>query len=208
MTTPNWLQTVPHDNTSAERTSIGRQPSGAENLDRTRSGASGNEPATHLVGHPLHPGSFICRSKSPWLRLLVRVMALSLDRQIASGRHVESNCLLAARAESIASLAARRTLAQSWHILLDQTRRAPVPRSPRAPLCRARIIAAEDDVRAMMRALSIPLPIPARGVAMASRLLSDGTGPVYNRNCSIDPRTAVWDATAQLDPAAMLTQYA
>jgi hypothetical protein len=199
---------VPHDNAGEVRTAIGPKLRGEENLDPTRSETSRSRPTTLLVGHPHHPGSFISRSNSPWLRLLVRVLALSLDRQLASGSLAESNRLLAARAESIASLAARRTLAQSWQLLLDQTRRAPVPRSPRASLCRSRIIAAEGDIRAMMRALSISLPIPARGVAMASRLLSDGTGPVYSLNCSTDLRTALREVTAQLDPAVMLTQCA
>ena len=45
-----------------------------------------------------------------------------------------------------------------------------------------------------------PLPVPARGVAMARRLLSDGTGPLYNRNRPVSSSAALRSVTVQLDP--------
>jgi hypothetical protein len=53
----------------------------------------------------------------------------------------------------------------------------------------------------LLSALATSLPVPARGVAMASRLLSDGTGPLYNRNCPVHLSDALAEVTAQLDPA-------
>jgi len=47
----------------------------------------------------------------------------------------------------------------------------------RGPLCRGRIAAAERDVHEMLAILTGTLPVTARGAAMASVLLSDGTGP-------------------------------
>ncbi len=89
--------------------------------------------------------------------------------------------------------------------MLEHARTAPRARSPHAPLCRDRVAAAEGDARAMLSALSSPLPVPARGVAMASRLLGDGTGPLYNRNCPVSLSAALRSVTAQLEPARAYT---
>ncbi len=72
------------------------------------------------------------------------------------------------------------------------------------PLCRDRIASAEPAVHAMLAALVAPLPVSAQGVAMASLLLSDGAGPLYNRRSSVDLVAAVHDVTAGLDPWASL----
>jgi hypothetical protein len=42
--------------------------------------------------------------------------------------------------------------------------------------------------------------VPARGVAMASHLLSDAAGPVYSRRSLVDLRAALQEAIRQLDP--------
>ena len=104
----------------------------------------------------------------------------------------------------LVSPAQRGALAQNWESLLVQARRPPVTRDPRVPINRKGIIASEPDIRALLDALSTPLPVPARGVAMASWLLADGAGPVYDRRPSADLGTAVREASAQLDPSATL----
>jgi hypothetical protein len=99
--------------------------------------------------------------------------------------------------------AMRLKLARAWENLLlsaDVTRR---PNNPRLPLRRARILAAEPDIRRMTAALRAPLPAPARGVAMASVLLMDGAGPLYNARGQVDLGTAVRAATRFLDPSAV-----
>jgi hypothetical protein len=60
----------------------------------------------------------------------------------------------------------------------------------------------------MVVALLAPLPVSARGVAMASRLLSDGAGPLYNRLSSVDLVGAVREVTEQLDPRVSLVATA
>jgi hypothetical protein len=72
------------------------------------------------------------------------------------------------------------------------------------PLCRDRIIAAEDAVRVMLDALLVHRPITARSVAQASWLLGDGAGPLYNRHCAVDLQTALREVTAQLDSSLSL----
>src|ERR1022692_1233057 len=90
----------------------------------------------------------------PWDRFLARVRAPSLDRQLAAGSPPGSSRALAIRARRILSPAGRRELARGWDHVLDLARRPPVPRTPRGPLCRSRIAAAEGDVREMLTVLT------------------------------------------------------
>lgn len=129
---------------------------------------------------------------------MARARAPFLDGQLAAGRPAGTSRILALRAQDIASPAGRRELAQRWAHVLDQARRPPVPRTPRAPLCRDRIAAAEPEVRTMLAVLAGPLPVTARGAAMASSLLSDGTGPLHNRRSPRGLGPAVREATSQM----------
>ena len=141
--------------------------------------------------------------RRPWDRWLTRVSAPLLDGRLAAGYPEGTSRILAFRAQQICSPAGRRELARQWAHVLDQARRPPVPRSPRAPLCRDRIAAAELDVQAMIGVLTGPLPVAARGAAMASYLLSDGTGPLYDRHSPVGLGEAVREATRQMtDPLA------
>jgi hypothetical protein len=88
--------------------------------------------------------------------------------------------------------------------LLEQARKPGTVRDPHVHLCRDRILSSEGDLRAVIRALLAPLPITARGVAIARRLLIDGTGPVYNPQCQVDLQAALRAAASQLDPALPL----
>lgn len=72
------------------------------------------------------------------------------------------------------------------------------------PLRRERIAAAEADIRELQRSLRASAPVPARGVAMASSLLADGTGPLYYRDSRVDVRAAVQEAIQHLDPSTAL----
>jgi hypothetical protein len=138
----------------------------------------------------------------PWDRLLARVLSGSLDRQLASGCPAGTSRALAIRAREITSAARRRELAQRWDHVLDQARRPAVPRTPRAPLCRDRVAAAEPDVREMITVLARTSPIAARGVAMASLLLTDGNGPLHNHRSPVNLSAAVQEAARHLDSSA------
>jgi hypothetical protein len=56
----------------------------------------------------------------------------------------------------------------------------------------------------MLELLATPLPIGAKGVALASDLLSDGTGPVYDHRRSADLATALRAVIDRLDPSSPL----
>jgi hypothetical protein len=141
------------------------------------------------------PGS---RGHRFWDRWLARAYAPSLDSQVAAGWPPGTSRLLAVRAQEITSPAGRGQLVRGWGHVLRRARQPVVPRSPRAPLCRDRIVAAEGDVRTMLAVLACPLPISARGAAMASVLLGDGTGPLYNRHSTRDLAAAARDATREM----------
>jgi hypothetical protein len=140
---------------------------------------------------------------------LARVFGASLDASLAAGDPPESSRLLAARARDIVSLRRRRSIAGSWEHVLRVARRAQWARragSPSAavPICADRVVAAEPAIRDLMSRLAAPLPVPARGVAMARVLLTDANSPVYNRRAGVALTDAVAAAAAQLDPALPL----
>jgi hypothetical protein len=136
------------------------------------------------------------------------VLAPSLDRRLAAGDVPESSRLLATRAQILVSPEQRRALTRWWEHLLDVTASQPVRPLRRLPLCRDLITAAASSVREMLVALETPAPVPVRGVAMASLLLCDGTGPLYNPLAPLDLLGAVREVTRQLDPAASLVTTA
>jgi hypothetical protein len=76
-------------------------------------------------------------------------------------------------------------------------------RNPRVPLNRDLIIAWEREIQQMINALLAAVPIPARGVAMASSLLSDGTGPLFNRRRAADMGAALRAVIEHLDPSVL-----
>ena len=146
------------------------------------------------------------RCDRKWVRVATRLFASSLDRKLAQGRSPESSRLLAARAQVLVSAVSRRELVDSWENLLVQARRPPAMRSPRVLCNRDYIIASESDIREMLNAILAPLPSSARGAAMASWLLRDGTGSIYNRRLSGDLDVSVREVIAQLDPAVSLQE--
>jgi hypothetical protein len=141
-----------------------------------------------------------------WDRAVARLQAPTLDRRLAYGFEPEANGFMATRAQTLVSPGRRQEVAANWEHLLEVARRPALRHNGRVPLCRDRIAEAESEVRSMLVVLVTPWPVSARGVAMASRLLSDGAGPLYNRRSPIDLVAAVRDVTAQLDPWASLAQ--
>jgi hypothetical protein len=137
-------------------------------------------------------GRLTIRPVSPWHRLLARVLAVRLDRQLASGHRPEANALLAARAMFLTSARYRRALATSLRRMLAASlappvRPRPIPASrsagtasrPHVPLRRDRIAGSAPELAELANCLTAPRPVPARGVALVSQLLTDGCGPLY-----------------------------
>jgi hypothetical protein len=136
--------------------------------------------------------------------LLARLLAPSLDRKLAAGCPPETHRLLAIRAQALVGAGMRRPLARAVEELLGERSGQPQTRRRHAPMRRDRIMAADSELRAMIDCLTLPLPVPARGVAMVTSLLRDGLGPLYNRNCTTDLRSIVGEAVAALEPSRRL----
>jgi hypothetical protein len=139
-------------------------------------------------------------------RLLAHWRALDLDEQLAAGRSPGTDRVRAVRAGMLIAPAHRRRLAASWADLLARTtgpaaRRLPVG----VPLQRARIDAAREDIQRLVDALRAAGPASARGVALATLLLTDGTGPVYQRASPVDLPAALQAAVRHLDPLSAFT---
>jgi hypothetical protein len=97
----------------------------------------------------------------------------------------------------------QRELAQAWQNLLERAWRPLAARSSKVPLRRASIVACESEIRQLVAMLSHPLPSSTRGTAMASWLLSDGTGPLFQPHHPGALRLALREAIRQLDPSTL-----
>jgi len=161
---------------------------------------------TIVTGDPLAgwPSRLAVRPSRLADRLSARLFGASLDRQLAAGREPESSPLLAARAQHIVALRSRRRLAGDWEHLLRSARRARGVYQRAVPVRRDRIIAAEPAIRELARRMTAPLPVPARGVAMATALLTDPLGPVFNPHSAVSLAAALEAVMDQLDPALPL----
>jgi len=144
-------------------------------------------------------GRLTVRRVSPWHRLLARVLAASLDRQLAGGTRPEASAVLAARAMALTSAGYRRALAtslrrmlaasaapQSRPLSLTAARSAGATLHPYVPLRRDRIAGSAAELAGLAECLTARGPVPARGVALVSQLLADGAGPLYRAGSRAD----------------------
>jgi hypothetical protein len=204
MTSTGLFGVIAHDQTGDERRARRRQRRQERRSMAVQTDAATSGPRTLLVFDRRGSEQLTTRINRRWARLIARVLAPGLDRRLAQGRSPESSLLLATRAQLLVSPVMRLTLAQRWESLVVQARTPPVPRDPRVPVNRDAILACQSDLRDVVDAVLAPLPTPARGLARASWLLSDGTGPLYRRCPPVELSAALRETTAQLDPSLSL----
>ena len=150
------------------------------------------------------------RRLRPWHRLLAQCQAGRLDRQLAEGISPEASAALAARAMRLTSLGYRRDLAASLRRIVVATgepaavrsvqvaasKSAGAARPLRVPIRHARVSQSARPLAELATRLAAPGPVPVRGVAMVTRLLSEGTGPLY-REASRDDLSLIAERAAQ-----------
>jgi len=205
MSIPPHFRALVHDQSTTDGQAIRRPGRAPEAQPRSLLNRTSRRSTALLVGDPAGAGWLKAEPANVWIRLLAHLRAGSLDRQLASGLAPESSRTLAARAEMLVSWPRRQSLAENWRALSERATAKPALLTGRAPLCRDRIIGADTHIGEMVRALSTPLPVPARGVAMASWLLADGAGPLYNRKCAMDLSDALDRVVELLDPTTALS---
>ena len=156
-------------------------------------------------------GRLTIRRLRPWHLILARAMAARLDRQLASGASPEASVFLAARAMVLTSPGYRRGLAASLRRLLTASvdpqgrpralpaaRAAGAARQPHVALRRDEIARSAPGLAELAGCLADPEPVPARGVALVSQLLSDGGGPLYRTGSRDDLSTVIERASQAL----------
>jgi hypothetical protein len=159
-----------------------------------RSSSAVRGPDDLLLGDPLG-----LRPAGRADRVRARVSGASLDATLAAGVPPEASRLLATRARDIVTLPRREALARDWEHLLRVAQGGQPGQARRVRS--SRIAAAGPVISELAERLATPLPVGARGVAMATVLLTDATGPVYNRRSRETLTTALEAAIEQLDPA-------
>jgi hypothetical protein len=134
----------------------------------------------------------------------LRLNSARLDADLAAGTAPEASPLHAARARHLVSPRVRHGSAANWEHLLLTSREPARGFSSRAPIRRERVNRAEPEIRKLITALRATGPIPSRGVAIATNLLTDGRGPIYNPTAPDNLTTTVALAVEHLDPALPL----
>ncbi len=128
-----------------------------------------------------------------------------LDADLAAGIAPEASPLHAARARHLVTPRFRHVSAANWEHLLLAAREPTRGLSGRVPIRRERVNRAEPEIRELITALRATGPIPSRGVAIATNLLTDGRGPIYNPKAPDNLRATVALAVEHLDPTLPLT---
>jgi hypothetical protein len=136
--------------------------------------------------------------------LSVRLRARKLDAQLAGGTPPEKSRQLAVRAAMLTSPGSRELLAVCWERLVEAARLPVRAFDPHVPVASAQIKAAEGDIARLVQALRAPAPVAARGMAVATDLLQDGGGPVYNASSHHSLIGAVRDAERHLGASMVL----
>ena len=133
-----------------------------------------------------------------------RLSGASLDHQLAGGRAPESSATLAARARHIVSLDRRQATARNWDHLLEVAQRSQGKPGLARRIRATQIVEAGPAIHELACRLRAPLPVSARGVAAATVLLTDGTGPVYSQHSPVPLTAMLESAITELDPAIPL----
>jgi hypothetical protein len=142
-------------------------------------------------------GRLDSRIVTVWDRLRARLLAATLDRQLAAGQSPDTSALLALRASALLSPQSRDDIACAFERLAEPWRddeRRNHLEGPRWSLNHAK-----KELSALAARMRSG-PVAVNGVAQASVLLSDGAGPLYRplREDSLElAARAVLDA---LDP--------
>jgi hypothetical protein len=149
--------------------------------------------ALRLSGSPLHVGH-----ARRGLRLRVRIRRHVLDRELASGLQPESDVARALRARQLTSRYERCCVAACLANILEAAdERHADPASP-LKLNHAQVLAARNEIAALIDALRSDRAVAARGVALARLLVDSGSSPLLRPQPGGTVQQAVSEATAAL----------
>jgi hypothetical protein len=131
-------------------------------------------------------------------RLMARLQARALDRQLARGVAPETCGALALRARTLIGPSARAALARQLRRVVSDVRGGHVWLS-RVAVRRPAVLDAADELEVLADRLVAPGPVDVRGVAEVQLLLTDGTGPLYFPRETEELRARLADALSRLE---------
>jgi hypothetical protein len=126
-----------------------------------------------------HASAGAPRSWGPVARIKAFTGRLKLDRSLARGVIPGANSALARRAEVLQRRHVRRRLAGALEDAIAEAVEPSHGESAAVPVQRDEVLAAQHDLERLVAALRAEPGPPVRAVAMASLLLTDGTGPLF-----------------------------
>ncbi len=152
---------------------------------------------THALGRHLH-------RERPRRRYRIRdrvrstILAHGLDRALAAGVPEDASPALRLRAQTLARAETADALGDQLRRVVRDSRQPPDGARMRVAPCREQVLAAEQDLRRLASRLQSPRRSGAPGVAKVLLLLTDGTGPLYQRGSRRSLSAAVHEASAAL----------
>jgi hypothetical protein len=142
---------------------------------------------------------FTSSLKSALRRLTTWLFGHELDRRLATGERHDCGGRLAERARFLTGAGSREHLARSLREVVSAAERPPRGNEI-VPLARVEVSASAYELRALASRLQAPAPVDPRGVAEVRLLLTDGSGPLYNRRAETPLGVAAVAARRALAP--------
>jgi hypothetical protein len=131
-------------------------------------------------------------------RLRALLHGFAFDRDLAAGAEVDRSPALELRAHHLISARTREDLGRNLRRIVRQRCSAPSP--VRVPAAFNAVGEAGDLLARVAARLQAPAPVAARGVAQVSLLLSDGSGPLFDRRRAGELRSYLELALRDLEP--------
>jgi len=132
------------------------------------------------------------------VRIHVSTHRLSLDRKLARGDNPLGSGALALRARQLVSRRTREGLAAAVERHVERAQRRPSP-SEIVWVPHREILEARRELLGLADRLRDARPVYARGVAMVSRLIHDGTGPACTPRAGVALGRAIAAAANSLE---------
>lgn len=141
----------------------------------------------------LHPYPSASSGSPPALGLRLRVALHrgQLDRDLADGLPPDSFDDRALRAVQLAGMPERRRIARALRALVNRADRPQLLTSA-VPVSRRAVVPSREGLLGLADRLERPDPVNPCGVARALVLLTDGSGPLYERGAPGSVSDAVW----------------
>ena len=119
------------------------------------------------------------RLGSPWLRARVWLTRQTLDERLAAGESMLANEALTRRAEQLASVRGRHSLAAGVRRALEDAERPARALSSAVPIQRRAILRSRLRLERLAAELEGDEPVRLAGIARVHLLLTDGNSPLY-----------------------------